>query len=156
MSFLMHFFFTDYGDFDWDGLREGLQTLDPQYDVVGASPNVGLRYGSGLYGRMEFISVINRKWIVELRDEMEHTYAHFREGRLEDDFDWEQVKAILNNAQAVLEIKVVWQGRQPEDTLQRIDPIWSWLFCHRSGAVYDVDGWHNKEGRIIPIVRPSG
>lgn len=155
MSYRMHFFFTDHGDFYWNDLSESLKATDPQYDVVGDSPNVELRYGSGLYGRMELISPIDREWISELCDEIDRTYAHFREGRIEDEFDSQQIRLILNDAESALEINVVWQDRQAEDTLRRIDPIWEWLFNRRSGAIYDGSGWYSKEGRIAPIVRPK-
>lgn len=61
----------------------------------------------------------------------------------------DEVRRVLAAARSIVAVRVLWQGREPEPTLARIDPLWGWLFRHRTGLHQaDEEGWHDGEGPL--------
>jgi len=62
------------------------------------------------------------------------------------------VPAVLNAASALLAVQVLWGSGDAESTLQRLDPIWTWLFQHRSGLMQaDGEGYYDREGLVLVV-----
>lgn len=58
----------------------------------------------------------------------------------------------LDGAQSLVIVRVLWQDRQPEETLQKIDPLWRWLFENRNGLVQaDDEGYYVRSRRILAV-----
>ena len=63
-----------------------------------------------------------------------------------------RVLSALQGACSIINLEVVWQDRVPEQTLQMIDPLWSWLFSNRPGLVQaDEEGYYERSRRILAV-----
>jgi len=62
------------------------------------------------------------------------------------------VLKILDEPKAIVAVEVLWQGRETEPTLQKIDPLWAWLFSHRKGLLQaDGEGYYDRSGHILKV-----
>ncbi len=53
-------------------------------------------------------------------------------------------------SKAMFVIRVLWQGREAEETLDKIVPLWDWLFENYSGLLQaDGEGYYDKEQKIL-------
>lgn len=63
-----------------------------------------------------------------------------------------RVQQVLDDARALVLIEVIWSDREPEVTLQMIDPLWRWLFSNREGLVQaDDEGFYDRTRRILAV-----
>jgi len=115
-------------------LEEVLKESGPDYSIAERlpSPREGgnLMHSGGLYAQIE----INRRGdrlfdqeLGELREEVEECEGKRKERKA--------VLETLKVARATVAVQVLWQDRGTVETLQRIDPIWKWLFANRKGLL---------------------
>jgi hypothetical protein len=63
-----------------------------------------------------------------------------------------KVLKTLGEARAIVSVEVLWEDREPEETLQKIDPLWRWLFSNRTGLVQaDDEGYYERSRRILAV-----
>jgi hypothetical protein len=49
-------------------------------------------------------------------------------------------------------LKVLWEDRDTETTLQRIRPLWDWLLAHRTGLLQvDDEGYYGPGGLVLEV-----
>lgn len=60
---------------------------------------------------------------------------------------------ILNQIRAantLIAIEAIWQGTNREATLDKLDPLWKWLFQHYPGVLQaDGEGFYTADGLIM-------
>jgi hypothetical protein len=63
-----------------------------------------------------------------------------------------EVLNVLSQAKAIVAIRVLDQGRESEDTLMKIDPLWRWLFANRQGLLQaGGEGYYDASGLILEV-----
>lgn len=104
-----------------------------------------LTYKGEVYGQIE----VNRSGegifdgeIEELREFVEEV-----EGEKKS-----EVLSVLGEAKAIVAVRVLWQGRESEETLEKIDPLWQWLLAHRKGLMQaEGEGYYDASGLILEV-----
>ena len=63
-----------------------------------------------------------------------------------------RVLGALGNARAIVAAQVLYGKGDTEATLACLDPLWTWLFQHRSGLLQaDAEGYYDAEGVVLPV-----
>ena len=58
----------------------------------------------------------------------------------------------LTNATSIIAVRVLWQGREPEPTLEKLDALWNWLLSNRTGLMQaDDEGYYDSSGLILSV-----
>ena len=104
-----------------------------------------LTYKGDIYGQI----VVNRagdgifnEEIEELRELVEEV-----EGEKKS-----EVLSVLAQAKAIVIVRVLWQGRESEETLEKIDPLWQWLLANRKGLMQaEGEGYYDASGLILEV-----
>jgi hypothetical protein len=123
-------------------LEQALQQTDPRYSITESGQ---LRHGDDLYGLVE-INLPDDDLFEEELSELKESVEEVRGARRAD------VLKTLDEAKAIVAVEVLWQGREPEPTLQKIDPLWAWLFSHRKGLLQaDGEGYYDRSGHILKV-----
>jgi hypothetical protein len=141
MSYYMRYIATDEKDISLPEIEQALQAVDSRYSVRDGD----LKYGDDLYGQIE----VNRpgdgifdEEVEELKAELEDTKGKGKK----------KVETALQNAKAIIAVQVLWQDRETEETLQKIDPLWEWLFANRQGLLQaDGEGYYDTSGLILRV-----
>jgi hypothetical protein len=130
-------------------LETALRPIDGSYEIQRDDDDTLegiLIYKGDVYGQI----YINRPdddlfdaEIAELKESVENVES----GRKGDVVD------MLGRATELIVIQVLDQGRATsEETLLRIDPVWSWLFANRDGLMKaDGEGYYNWSGLILDV-----
>ena len=149
MGYYMRFIVTDEKPINLTLLQEILRAIDLEYcldrDDDPASEVADLMYGGDIFGEIEINrpdSEIFDEELEELRDAVNESACKGRTRVLET----------LDQARAIISLRVLWQGRKPEATLERIDPLWKWLFDNRDGLLQaNGEGYYDKSGLVCEV-----
>jgi len=144
----MRFIVTDEKDVSLGTLESALKQIDPAYliDRDEETDSEGLlKWRDAVYGQIE----VNRPGdglfdgeIEELKEFVENS-----EGAKRSD-----VLNVLGQAKAIVAIRVVYERRESEDTLVKIDPLWQWLFANRQGLLQaGGEGYYDSSGLILEV-----
>jgi hypothetical protein len=61
-----------------------------------------------------------------------------------------EIAARLGSVTAIVAAQVLWQGRDSDETLELLAPLWEWLITNRSGLVHaDDEGFYDRTGLIL-------
>jgi hypothetical protein len=61
-----------------------------------------------------------------------------------------KVKRALEQAKAIVALQVLWQGCGTEETMEKLEPLWEWLFANRQGLLQaDAEGYYDSSGLIL-------
>jgi hypothetical protein len=150
MAFYMRFLMTESDPLSLAAVEQALKESDPAYGIVDLRdqpfPSGHLVAGGDHFGQIEVSEVdpSEDEEIEELKEEIEHSKA-----------PKPQRQAVLDTLQqvkAMLVLRVLWQDRTTEATLQKIDPLWKWLFATRDGILQvDGEGYYDRTGLILPM-----
>lgn len=141
MGYYMRYIDTDESPLSLDDLGAALTAVDAAYSIT----NGDLLHGDDLHGQIE----INRRGS-ELCDEELGELQDFAEDA--DGENKPRVMDTLTNATAIVAVRVLWQGREPQPTLKKLDPLWQWLLANRSRLMQaDDEGYYDKSGLILPV-----
>ena len=145
MGYYMRFFQTDDSPIMLGEIEAGLREVDVAYTIERDMPDspIGLlKYQDDLYGEME----LNRRG-EGLADEEIDEFRERLEARDEDSTG--RVLRVLNECRCIVVIRVLFKGF---DNLERIDPVWDWLFLHKEGLVQaDAEGFYDEGSLILPL-----
>ncbi len=147
MGYYMRYFSTDEQEITIYLLESALKQFDPQYAITnGHLPPRGfgdLMYGNEIYGQIEVNRVGDRLFQEELDEFKEFLNGNRSRGA-------KTVLQVLNNAKTTVAIQVLWQDRTVAQTLNRIDPLYKWLFANRKGLLQvDGEGYYNGSKLIL-------
>jgi hypothetical protein len=140
MGYYMRFISTDGREITLSILEQALQEVDTRYSI---SASGELRYADSLYGLVQ-IDLLDEfdEEIGELKEDVEEA----RGGRRAE------VLKALDEARTMVAVQVLRQGREWEPTLQKLDPLWDWLFSHRNGVQQaDGEGYYDHSGLILEV-----
>jgi hypothetical protein len=150
MPFYMRFLMTESEPLSLAAVEQALKETDPAYGIVDMRaqpfPSGHLVAGGDHFGQIEVSEVdpSEDEEIEELKHEIEHSKA-----------PKPQRQAVLDTLQqvkAMLVLRVLWQDRTTEATLQKIDPLWKWLFATRDGILQvDGEGYYDRSGLILSM-----
>jgi hypothetical protein len=144
MGYLMRFISTSEQIITLASIRVALKQIDPAYNITNDEiPDLGdLLYGEVRCGIVE----VNRPSEDIFEDDLEA----FRDMLKGDTLAEEQVRQVLNAANAMVVVEAFWEGANSEEILQRIDPLWDWLFTHYTGiSQADSEGFYDLFGLIL-------
>jgi hypothetical protein len=144
----MRFIAADEQDVSLSVLEAALKQTDAAYlierdeesDSAGA-----LTYNGDIYGEIE----VNRPGEEIFAEEIEELAESVggAEGERKS-----EVLSVLRQAKAIIAVRVLWQGRESEETLGKIDPLWQWLIANRKGlSQADGEGYYDASGLILEV-----
>ncbi len=142
MAYYMRYIVTDDAEITLSTLERVLKEIDPAYAITESGE---LKHGSGLYGVIE----INRpgdglfdEEIVELKEFVKESRGKKRAA----------VLRVLDDARAIIAVQVLFQDRDTEETLDKINPLWEWLFSHHKGLLQaDGEGYYDHAKLILEV-----
>jgi hypothetical protein len=141
----MRFFIADDKPLTLNDLEAGLKTLDHAYAVRNIEfETLGeLFYDDTLLAGVE----------INLPDEeiFQDDVAEFLDLVGQGDNEPEnRVRDILTNARQMVVVEAFWKGTDNEPVLEKIDPLWDWLFAHYPGlSQADNEGFYDVSGLIL-------
>jgi hypothetical protein len=137
----MRYIVTDEKDISLSDIVQALQAVDSYYSVADGD----LKYDDDLYGQIDINGLgesLFEEELEELASELGDTSGKGKK----------KVEATLQNAKAIVVVQVLWQDRETEETLQRIDPLWEWLFANWRGLLQaDGEGYYDTSGLILQV-----
>jgi hypothetical protein len=140
MGYYMRFISTDDREITLSILEQALLKVDPRYSINAVGE---LRHAEDLYGLIQ----------IDLLDECDEEIAELKED-VEEARGTRRAEVIktLDEARTMVAVQVLWQGRETEPTLLKIDPLWDWLFSHRKGLQHaDGEGYYDRSGLILQV-----
>jgi hypothetical protein len=140
MGYYMRFISTDDREITLSILEQALQKVDSRYSISAFGQ---LRYADDLYGLLQIDPVDEfDEEIAELKEDVEEVQGGRRA----------EVLNTLDGARTMVAVQVLRQDREMEPTLQKIDPLWDWLFSHRKGLHQaDGEGYYDRSGLILAV-----
>jgi len=130
-----------------DLVERGLGELDPAYVLRRAEGAKGeqadLLHDGALFGELE-INRAGSELFDEEREELMESLAAV------EDPAQQEVLGFLEQVRGAVVVRVLWQGREAEPTLERLDPLWGWLFERAEGLLQaDGEGYYDAEGDLV-------
>ena len=148
MGYYMRFIVTVERDVSLSVFESALKQVDSAYLIERdeESDSEGLlKCGDDVYGQIE----LNRPGDGLFDGEIEELkgFVDNSEGAKQS-----EVLNVLGQAKAIVAIRVLDQGRESEDTLMKIDPLWRWLFANRQGLLQaGGEGYYDASGLILAV-----
>lgn len=146
MGYYMRFIMTGIQPVLLTDIESALQQIDARYVLIRPEfdeTRADLHYGSDVLGEIEINSTgddIFDEDITDLKDLVEN----------HDTPEERRVIEALSSANQIIAISALWEGRNSEPTLEKLDPLWDWLFAHYAGLLQaDNDGFYDAEGLIL-------
>jgi hypothetical protein len=144
----MRFIAADEQDVSLSVLEAALKETDAAYLIErdeGSDSEGVLTYKGDVYGEV----AVNRPGDGIFDEEIEELREFVDEVEGEKKSD---VLSVLGRAKAIVAVRVLWQGRESEETLEKIDPLWQWLLAHRTGLMQaDGEGYYDATGLILEV-----
>lgn len=149
MGYYMRFFDTAERPLKLNEVDSALQQIDPLYRVETLCETDGRQgevlYGDGLYCEIEICEPGDGIFDEEIEEQLESLEDA-------DKGDSSPVAEVLRSAKRSIVVHVLSQGRESEETLARIDPLWTWLFQTRSGlSQADGEGFYDARGLVLAV-----
>ena len=146
MGYYMRFILTGEDETRLRDLEAGLKKVDGSYQITNVEllpyESGELRHGDALLGEVEINRPADPEELDELREEVEESGASTEEQQA--------VLSVVNQATSIIAVRVLRQGRNSEEVLEEIDPLWDWLFANRKGLLHaDADGFYDASGLIL-------
>lgn len=149
MGYYMRFFDTSEQTLNLPTIEIALRAIDPAYRIQIIDDSDALQgelhFDDGLYGEIEINQVGDGLFDEEVQEQLESLDGG-------EQGDSEVVAATLRSARRSVVVRVLSQGRECDDTLERIDPLWRWLFSARQGLLQaDGEGYWDSQGLIFEV-----
>jgi hypothetical protein len=149
MGYYMRYIIAEPKDVKLSFLESALKKMDSAYsmeNVQPGPPEMGeLNYGDSVYGVLE----INKPGEEIFEEELEELVQWVQESKGRKK---RKIIKILKSSKAIIAIQILMQDRDTEQTLQKIDPIWEWLFANYKGLMQaDGEGYYDQSGLIHEV-----
>ena len=149
MPYYMTFFVNHASGATFADIEQGLRAEDQAYRVqvlerrpTDSFDSADLSYGDDEYARLEINRVGEQLFRGEIQDHLE-AVEHGGKGQNS------QVAYTLRHANTILRVHVLWGQRDRDLTLDRLQPLWDWLFAYRWGVLHaDGEGFYDSDGLI--------
>lgn len=149
MGYYMRYLSTSDKTVTLDAINAALKQVDSTYSITPdpAVPTIGeLRQGDYVCGDVEINlpddedDDIFAEDIDDLRDLVEDS----------DQDSEDRVLKTLDDAKMIVAVNAVWQGGDPSVTLDRLEPLWDWLFDNYPGLLQaDNEGFYDRSDLIF-------
>ena len=144
----MRFIVTDEKAISLTELESALKELDADYRIANDEDDDTygeLMHGDNIYGQIEINQPSDGLFDEEIGELVEFLEDVEEENKT-------KVLEVLNNAKSIFCIQVLSQGREIEENLTKIYPIWEWCFRNRKGLMQaDAEGYYDASGLILEV-----
>ena len=141
MNYTMRFIKTDASPISNETLGEGLRSSEDGYRLVDGK----LIVGGNACAQIEILRDGDSGFAQEidgLRKLVQHAAGRGKR----------RVSETIDGSQALIVVRVLWEECEPEETLQKIDPLWAWLFDNHEGLIQaDDEGFYERTRRILSV-----
>ncbi len=148
MGYYMRFITTDPKPSSIDVLGGRLRSRNPGWRLESEAarrPSAKIHLGHELLGELEVNQPGDGLFDEEVEELLELIEADGRGDR-------ERVVKLLEGATAAYVVRVLWQGREAEDTLDALDAVWEILFELHDGLLQaDAEGYYSREGQVLEV-----
>jgi hypothetical protein len=149
MGYYMRFFDVSDEAIDLQVLDAALRGIDSAYHIdVFPETNTlqgELHHHDVLYGEIE----INQPGDGLFDDEIQEQLESIEEA---GEGDNARVEDTLRSAKRTIVVRLLWQDRDPEESLERLDALWFWLQTNRNGLLQaDGEGFYDADGLILAV-----
>ncbi|MFG6094162.1 hypothetical protein SPB21_02880 [Leptothoe sp. ISB3NOV94-8A] len=148
MGYYMRYIVNEDKEISLGMIETALRRKDPNYSLANQAPTqeyAELLLGTDVYGAL----AINRRGSELMDEELEELLEDIDN---EEVGDRQRVQHLLQNAHFTVILQVLWQGRGLEATLEKIDPLWEWLFEQYQGLLQaDGEGYYDINGQILEV-----
>ena len=148
MGYYMRYLFEGEPEVQLDALEAALKKIDGGYafvDWANDGRSAEIRYNDEVYGAFDLEMIEDGdEEIQEMIEEVESAKGWFVKKPKE------RVLAFLRQVRVRLVVRVLWGGREGNETLDRLDPIWEWLMANYKGLLY-ADGEGFYEGKKLRL-----
>ncbi len=145
MGYLMRFFVTDSSELSLRQLESALHQSDPRYTFANTDvPDIADMLFDG-----ELLAVIeiNRPGEDMFEDDLAEFYEMVGTG---NDPAEVRVRDVFGQTKALVVAEVFWKGTDSETALEKLDPLWDWLFLHHTGlGQADTEGFYDRSGLVL-------
>jgi hypothetical protein len=147
MGYYMRFFDTSDKPLTIGEIEGSLHEVDPRYRLERPDdadiPQADLYLGDDLYAEIEINEPGDGLFEAEISEMLE--LLDNSEGRSRN-----RVESVLKQSRRTVSVRVLGQGRETDDTLAGIDPLWKWLFSTRAGLLQaDGEGYYDAHDLIL-------
>lgn len=146
MSYYIRFLATDTKNISLRALDSWLKQKDAAYSIDHdneSDQEAEITYKGNIYGQIE----INRSEDDIFEDDINllKEAAQDAEGEQKS-----EVLRALDETRTMFALRVLWQGRETEETLQKLNPLWEWLFANHEGILHaENEGFYNASDLIL-------
>lgn len=145
MSFYVRYYITDEDDLSLAQLEAGLQEFDAAYSVPHQDRTGEVRYMEETFAEID----INYPGDPLFDDELSETLDGVQ---LAGGPRAQHVLDTLRQTRQTVALRILWQGRDSEQTLTKIDPVLVWLIMNRDGLLQvDGEGFYEGEDLIFEM-----
>ena len=149
MGYYMRFVVADDKNISLSVINSGLKEKDAAYSVVfddDADDAGDFTHNGDIYGALE----INRPGDGLFDEEIDELKEFLEDAEGERK---PEVLQVLNDAKVIVALQVLQQGRTTgEETFERIDPLWEWLFANYKGLMQaDAEGYYDAQGLVLEV-----
>jgi hypothetical protein len=128
-----------------DSLASAFQEIDNTYVVYQSdtdSKSGDLYYGDTLLGILEINGHDEEIFTEDIADLKELVAA------AKNTSVWN----ILDQAKSIIAVEAIWQGNKSEVTLEKLEPLWDWLFARYEGLLQvDNEGFFDRDDLILEL-----
>jgi hypothetical protein len=147
MGYYIRFFDTSEEPLTIDAIQDGLKKDNPAYRLEAPEsakiPQADLYRGDSLYAEIEINQPGEGLFESEIREMLE--FLEEAKG-----ISCDRIEKVLRSAKRIVSVRVLYQGRESEETLAGIEPLWKWLFLTRKGLLQaDGEGYYDENGLIL-------
>lgn len=146
MGYYMRFITLDEREMNLGEIETALKEIDENYKIDRDEENDDegvLIFGDDDFGQLQ----INAKGDEYFDDDIELLIERATESEGENK---QKVLDFLIQAKNMLFLRVLFQGRNEEETFEKIDPMWEWLGENRGGLIHaDYEGFYDSSGLIL-------
>src|SRR5690349_7235115 len=135
MGYYMRYLIAEDTGISLSQIEQRLKQVDPSYSIT---DDGALRFGDDLYGAVSLTfpddSLFGEE-LEELKEEVEEATGKNKKKVIE----------VLDGAKAIVAVQVLYQGREIEETMEKLDPLWEWLFNNYKGLLQaDEEGYYER------------
>ena len=150
MSYYMRCFFEGQPEVKLDALEAALKKIDAGYAFVdweNDGRSAEIRYNDEVCGAFDLEMIEDEdEEMQEMIEEVESVKGWFVKKPKE------RVLAFLRQVRVRLVVRVLWGGREGNETLERLDPIWEWLMANYKGLLYaEGEGFYEGKKLILKV-----
>jgi hypothetical protein len=147
MGYYMRFFDTSDDPLTIGAIETAIKKQDPAYRLDTPKdaeiPQADLYRGESLFAQIEINQPGDDLFDAEIQEMIEFLEETEGENR-------KRVENVLRTARRIVSVQVLYQGRELEQTLSGIDPLWEWLFSTRKGLLQaDGEGYYDRHDLIL-------